>query len=317
MGGVNSCLRTALSPSPRAALAPGQPPAALPRDRPQPGAGQAPSRSRAGCETSPGTRARSQGHAGGDHGPACHSPCPDGGGREDPLDEGRLVGVEAEEVDGGVDADEDAEGVEGPAAGREVAGPPRAQPHEEQVVDAGGGGGQGDPWGTAPRGRSVRGRASPRLRPPAEHPPRASRTTETPPNPSCPAPYPPAKASSRMASPFPAAHSSQCAVTRSRALSGVSPSAVPPCRSTSSSSPCQARKHGVSPSPARIPSDSSLLLAVPQFPCSVGSTAAGAPCPVQRGRAALHLAVFISLAVWKAPPKHGCFFWHRHPGSQH
>jgi len=63
-------------------------------------------------------------------------------------------------VAGGVDADEDTEGVEGQAAGREVAGPPRAQPHEEQVVEAGGGGGQGDPWGAVPRGQSGRGRAS-------------------------------------------------------------------------------------------------------------------------------------------------------------
>lgn len=88
------------------------------------------------------------------------SPCPDGGGREDPLDEGRLVGVEAEEVTGGVDTNQDTEGVEGQAAGGEVTGPPRAQPHEEQVVDAGGGGGQGDPWGAVPRGRSVRSRAA-------------------------------------------------------------------------------------------------------------------------------------------------------------
>lgn len=69
-------------------------------------------------------------------------PCPDGGGWEDPLDEGGLVGIEAQEVGGAVDADEDAEDVEGLAAGGEVTGPPRAQPHEEQEVDAGGGGGQ-------------------------------------------------------------------------------------------------------------------------------------------------------------------------------
>lgn len=88
------------------------------------------------------------------------SPCPDGGGREDPLDEGCLVGIEGEEVASGIDTNEDAEGVEGQAAGGEVAGPPRAQPHEEQVVDTGGGGGQDDPWGAAPRGWSVRGRVS-------------------------------------------------------------------------------------------------------------------------------------------------------------
>lgn len=84
-----------------------------------------------------------------------HSPCPDGGGREDPLHEGCLIGIEAQEVGSSVEADEDAEGIEGSAAGGEVACPPGAQPHEQHVVDAGGGGGQGDPCRAAPRGRSV------------------------------------------------------------------------------------------------------------------------------------------------------------------
>lgn len=83
------------------------------------------------------------------------SPCPEGGRWEEPLDEGGLVGIEAQQVAGAVDADEDTEDIEGPVAPGEVTGPPRAQPHEDQEVDAGGGGGQGDPWGAAPRGQSV------------------------------------------------------------------------------------------------------------------------------------------------------------------
>lgn len=92
---------------------------------------------------------RGEGH------PRHRLPCPDGGGREDPLYKGCLVGIEAQEVGSSVEADEDTEGIEGSAAGGEVACPPGAQPHEQQVVDAGGGGGQGDPCRAAPRGRSV------------------------------------------------------------------------------------------------------------------------------------------------------------------
>lgn len=41
------------------------------------------------------------------------SPCPESGGQEEALGEGCLIGIEAEEVAGGIDASENAEDVKG------------------------------------------------------------------------------------------------------------------------------------------------------------------------------------------------------------